>query len=42
MNNNANVELRNVGKFDIRVQKNCEYDFEIPEIPETPTEVECL
>ena len=29
--NSGDTEIKNVGKFDIRVQKNCEYD--IPEIP---------
>ena len=37
------LEYLSVGKFDIRVQKNCEYDVpELPEVPKEPCEIECL
>ena len=37
------LEVKDVGKFDIRVQKNCDMDVpEIPVLPKEPCEVECL
>ena len=43
---NANAHelmIISVGKFDIRIQKNCEYEVpEIPEVPEEPCHIECV